>query len=382
MADFISGLLGMGDEDPMQRAKNAGLLGLGASLLQAGAPSLTPQSLGAALGQGVMAGQQMSGQAMQQARQQQIQKEMMGTMSGAQGGDTAARIAQLQKMALLDPKNQAAYLKIAEQLQGKSPTFTGEVSNAAMALFGTNDVSKLTPEQRSQVMAAAEQAQLRRAQAGRTSIQNIVGGPSLSPFETERDKAFAKDAQEWMSGGGQDTTGQLAQLATVIRSLESGEPLTGAAVAIQPDLLLALTNPKALQTRELVEEVVQRNLRAVLGAQFTEKEGERLISRAFNPKLKPEENASRVRRLFLQMASSAQQKQAMVDYANKNGTLRGFQGKMPSMSDFFAAIEGGEPSAPPTRTAPTAPLAAPPVTPAAPVRRQRFNPATGQLEDM
>jgi hypothetical protein len=166
MADFISGLLGMGDEDPMQRAKNAGLLGLGASLLQAGAPSLTPQSLGAALGQGVMAGQQMSGQAMQQARQQQIQQEMMGTMSGAQGGDTAARIAQLQKMALLDPKNQAAYLKIAEQLQGKAPTFTGEVSNAAMALFGTNDVSKLTPEQRQQAVAAAEQSRNRTAKAG------------------------------------------------------------------------------------------------------------------------------------------------------------------------------------------------------------------------
>lgn len=165
MADFISGLLGMGEEDPMERAKQAGLLGLGASLLQAGAPSLTPTSLGAALGQGVMAGQQMSGQAMQQARQQQIQKEMMGTMAGAggQGGDTTARIAQLQKMALLDPKNQAAYLKIAEQLQGKAQVFSGEASNIAYALFGTNDISKLSPERRQQVMEAVDRSKANAA---------------------------------------------------------------------------------------------------------------------------------------------------------------------------------------------------------------------------
>ena len=165
----MSGLLGLGsDQDPMERAKQAGLLGLGATLLQGGAPSLTPTSLGSLVGQGVMAGQQASQQALQQARQQAIQQEMMGTMGGiggGAGGDIAAQIAKLQKMALLDPKNQAAYLKIAEQLQGKAPVFTGDVSNAALALFGQNDVSKLTPDQRAQAVQAADEAKMRTASA-------------------------------------------------------------------------------------------------------------------------------------------------------------------------------------------------------------------------
>jgi hypothetical protein len=169
MADFISGLLGMGDDqDPMARARQAGLLGLGATLLQGGAPSLTPTSLGSTLGQGVMAGQQASQQALQQARQQAIQQEMMGTMGGiggGAGGDVTAQIAKLQKMALLDPKNQAAYLKIAEQLQGKTAAFTGETANAALNLFGTADVSKLTPEQRQQATEAADAAKMRTASA-------------------------------------------------------------------------------------------------------------------------------------------------------------------------------------------------------------------------
>lgn len=219
MADFISGLLGMGKEDPMERAKQAGLLGLGASLLQAGAPSLTPTSLGSALGQGVMAGQQMSAQAMQQARQQQIQKEMMGTMGGlgggqgGQGGDTTARIAQLQKMALLDPKNQAAYLKIAEQLQGKAPTFTGEVANASLALFGTNDVSKLNPEQRQQAVAAAEQARIRAAQAGATNV-SVSTEKTLGTVGAEQlIKMLADDRSKVAAGIGQaDAADRIAGL--------------------------------------------------------------------------------------------------------------------------------------------------------------------------
>lgn len=166
MADFIGGLLGMGDEqDPMERAKQAGLLGFGATALQAGAPSLTPTSLGSILGQSVMAGQQSSQQALQQARQQAIQQEMMGAMGGGQGTDAQGQIAKLQKMALLDPKNATTYLKLAEQIQGKTPAFTGDVANAALNLFGTADVSKLTPEQRQRASDFADERKLMLANA-------------------------------------------------------------------------------------------------------------------------------------------------------------------------------------------------------------------------
>lgn len=179
MADFIGGLLGMGgDQDPMERAKQAGLLGFGATLLQGGAPSLTPTSLGSILGQGVMAGQQASQQTLQQARQQAIQQEMMGAMGGGQGGDVQAQIAKLQKMALLDPKNQAAYLKIAEQLQGKTPAFTGDVANAALNLFGTADVSKLTPEQRQRASDFADERKLMLANAAAPRLSVNTSDPT------------------------------------------------------------------------------------------------------------------------------------------------------------------------------------------------------------
>jgi hypothetical protein len=44
------------------------------------------------------------------------------------------------------------------------------------------------------------------------------------------------------------------------------------------------------------------------------------------------------------MSTAAEQKQAMVDYFDQNGTLRGFSGKMPGVQDFYKAMEGETPT--------------------------------------
>lgn len=357
MADFISGLLGMGDEDPMQRAKNAGLLGLGASLLQAGAPSLTPQSLGAALGQGVMAGQQMSGQAMQQARQQQIQKEMMGTMSGAQGGDTAARIAQLQKMALLDPKNQAAYLKIAEQLQGKAPLFTGEVSNAALNLFGTNDVSKLNPEQRQQAVAAAEQARVRAASAAAPRMTVNTSDPT----------AVSRELRQIVN----DFNTQTADAQKVVKTFKTMEN--------------AVQNPSVAGDVSLVF-----NYFKTIDPQSTVREGE--YDTIINATSVPDRIKNYAQRLKTGQKLTEGQRADLLNTAKQNvmaiapqvqTTVDNYRGFVSTLGkDPDKVIRNPFEGILPPASGANRPPAAAPAAPAAPTRRQRFNPATGQLEDV
>jgi hypothetical protein len=172
-----------------------------------------------------------------------------------------------------------------------------------------------------------------------TRVNMGGGGLNLTPAQEAIDKKFADTYFDWQTGGGADTVANLAQVGTVLQRLESGQPLTGPMIGIQPDFVLALTNPNAAGAKEQVQEVVQRNLRVVLGAQFTEKEGNQLISRAYNPTLPPEQNAARLRKLFQQMALSAEQRQAMVQYYEQNGTLRGYKGKQPKISDFYKALE-------------------------------------------
>jgi len=172
-----------------------------------------------------------------------------------------------------------------------------------------------------------------------------VGGQQMTPGREAMDKEYAKEHVAWVSTGGADMSGQLAQIQTVLDKLERGEELTGPAIGMAPDFYLYLTNPDAIDARQRVEEVVQRNLRVILGAQFTEKEGERLISRAYDPKLSPEQNAARLRRLITQMRSAVDQKNEMARYFEEYGTLAGYVGKRPSVDDFYRAIEGQSRSA-------------------------------------
>ena len=102
--------------------------------------------------------------------------------------------------------------------------------------------------------------------------------------------------------------------------------------------LLGIVNPDAENAKEMVQEVVQRNLKTILGAQFAQKEGEQLISRAYNPTLSPELNARRLRKLYQQMEIARQQREAMAAYFNKNYTLRGYEGPQPNISDFYTAL--------------------------------------------
>lgn len=353
MADFMSGLLGLGnEEDPVARARQAGLLGLGTSLLQAGAPSLTPTSLGAALGQGIMSGQQMSAQAMQQARQQAIQREMMGAMTGTAGGTTAdvqARVDRLQKMALLDPKNQAAYLKIAEQLQGKAPTFTGEVANQALNLFGTADVSKLTPQQRAEAVAAADKS--RALAAPRVSVN------------TSDPTAVARELRQITN----DFNAQTADAQKVAKTYKVMEN--------------AVQNPSVAGDVSLVF-----NYFKTIDPQSTVREGE--YDTIINAASVPDRIKNYAQRLKTGQKLTDGQRQDLLNTARQNvlsiapqvqttvENYRGFVlslGKDPDKvirNPFTGIIDQGT-GAQTSRT-----------TPAAPPRRQRFNPATGRLEDV
>ena len=336
-----------------QQALTQGLLGGGFALLQAsqGQPGQGRPNLGQIIGQ--------AGPAGMQAYQGSFDRTLQEVLA-------AQKIEEAKRMQAQQRQQQEAIDEYVSTLpEDQQARFRAFPTQAAEAMFREPRVAPGSVGEFQAAKAAgiigpevtfAQYIEMKKPPG--TTVQNILGGDKLTPAQEAIDKKFAEDYVSWKGGGGQDTAAQIAQLKPVIQALEAGQPITGMKVAVQPDLLLAMTNPKALQSREQVEEVVQRNLRAVLGAQFTEREGERLIARAYNPKLPPEENASRLRRLFLQMSTAAEQKQAMVDHVDQYGTLRGFTGKMPSVQDFYQAIEGNSGKE----------------------RVLRFNPKTGRVE--
>ena len=166
-------------------------------------------------------------------------------------------------------------------------------------------------------------------------------GTKLTKGQEAVDRQFGKEYAEYQAGGGSaDVEKQLKQLDSVAADLSKpGNDYTGPAVGLIPEKARAFTNQAAVDAKNKVEEVAQRNLRLVLGAQFTQVEGERLIARAYNPSLDPATNAARVKALSDQIRTAAKVKEDAARYFEENGTLTGWKGRMPTLSDFESAID-------------------------------------------
>lgn len=161
----------------------------------------------------------------------------------------------------------------------------------------------------------------------------------------ELNKKYVPDLLKWESNERADAQKLILQLESVISVLSDpdGPNVSGPILNLVPDSAKAFTpdGRQAITVRENVEEVVQRNLKLILGGQFTEREGEKLVKRAFNPALSEEENLIRVTRLLNAMKVAAAAKEQMAAHFSKNGTLAGFdRSKIPSMSDFNFALDG------------------------------------------
>jgi hypothetical protein len=180
--------------------------------------------------------------------------------------------------------------------------------------------------------------------AGAPGAAGLPGAPQrvneklLTTAQKALDKEFGKDYSDFVTGGFADAQKGLQQLRGVLGQLRSGKGgLTGTfeGLATANRAIGSVIAPTALDAKESVEEVVQRNLRAVLGAQFTQVEGDRLISRAYNPYLGEEENAARLDRLANSMEKALKAKAAAAQHFEQFGTLANYKGSVNfSMADI------------------------------------------------
>jgi hypothetical protein len=302
------------------------------------APRHWTQALGSILQTGIgsyQAGQAARGQAAGQASGNQALAQML------MGGDGKAAMANPYSA------DQAMKVKAAEQASARS------LSNQERLMKMKLEAQNADPMRQLQMEKLRKEIQ--QVGAGGSAPSNVKEWQffsSLPPDQQQRylamkradplDKAYAKQyGEDVLQGGNIDATKNLSQLTDAQRRLESGkENLTGPMLGAMPESLRAFTNPGSVDVQDTVRDVVQRNLRVILGAQFTQREGERLIASAFNPQLEEKDNAKRLARLNTAMEQAIKSKQEAAAYYQQNGTMRGFPGRTKwSVSDFEKAME-------------------------------------------
>jgi len=141
------------------------------------------------------------------------------------------------------------------------------------------------------------------------------------------DRNFAKEYVEALSGDKLANAYKgLGSLKEAINQLKTKPGLVGGVLTYGPRFMREAFDKESIGLQERVEYIVQNQLRPVLGAQFTEKEGERLIARSFNPRLGAEENLKRLAALTAATEWALEQKMKALRYFEVNGTLQNYKG--------------------------------------------------------
>jgi len=280
----FSGLLGSSFADP----KTYGLLGASAKMLEQGGYSTTPRTFGQIVGSGLNAGLANYAQANKLFNRPKLQ------VVGGALIDTS------------DPNNpKVVYESKPKTSNTKFVTETGQVVDYSDP---TNPV-----------------------------VTNVEGykippkTPKIGEAKKAIDREFGKVYSKFVLDGGASVIGKnITQLQDASKILEThlreGKDLTGVYNSALPDSLRSFFNPEGVKVQQMVEEVVQSNLKAVLGGQFSEREAEQLLARSFNPRLLPEENIRRINNLQKSIELAFQQKLKAIEYFEANGTMDGFKG--------------------------------------------------------
>jgi hypothetical protein len=138
------------------------------------------------------------------------------------------------------------------------------------------------------------------------------------------DQDYAKDYLDWTTSGKPTLEKNLALLENAKKELASpeGQNLSGRFTGRKPDIF---QSEDAIRVRDNVQQAAQGSLRAILGAQFTENEGKRIMQKAYNPNVSPEENIKKLDSAIQELKAHAVNADQKAAHFEKNGSLKGLR---------------------------------------------------------
>ena len=145
-----------------------------------------------------------------------------------------------------------------------------------------------------------------------------------SAGQKELDKKFAGEYNDWLGQSGKPVFEKnIKRLDQALNILAKDPSLTGKDKGFLPDFF---RSPEYIELRSLVQSAAQGALKATLGAQFTQAEGERIMKLAFDPYLPAAENIRKIKSAIEELKSGADLVNQKAKYFENNGqSLAGFR---------------------------------------------------------
>lgn len=212
---------------------------------------------------------------------------------------------------------------LANMLNLKNPDQKAAMMQQLLPLLGAENVEKFI----SGVMqgAAEYDNKLGQIQASKESK-----GSSFTPAQETIDKKFGEFYADYaIKGSYAGTQDSLSKLTDARQKMQNmvGKKLLG---KTYQDVF----NPEFASLQEQITSTVMDQMRPILGAQFTEGEGKRLIEQSFNPKLPMEMNLQKLDFLMQRVTSVAKANEKAIQYyegEGKGATLTGYKAGIPAI---------------------------------------------------
>lgn len=242
-------------------------------------------------------------------------------------------------------KNRAAILDRANTIRRANPTMSKAQAEARAAMelgIPTGDVSAESAlTEAASASAAGLLPQQPPVEAKPVTAEETAGARARTAVETgltegqkSADKKYATDYNEWTATGRSQAQKSLNQLLEAERELETiaseGDGLfgltSGRFVGEMPDILRS-EQSRALQQK--VQASALAGIRAAMGAAFTEKEGDRVLGMAYDPKLSPSENLKKVKETLAELRQRITSAEITAKHYGNYGTTVGVEELMP-----------------------------------------------------
>lgn len=156
--------------------------------------------------------------------------------------------------------------------------------------------------------------------AGIAATAGILG--PATDAQKHVDTNYAKDYNEWTSTGKANIESNIKDLEDAKAALKKNPNLSGGLTGSLPD---RLTSNDVLRQRQLVRSAIMGSLRQILGAQFTEGEGERIFNTVYNEKADSKVNDQSLNAYLTKLKNIRSENEAKAKYYEKNGTLTKFK---------------------------------------------------------
>ena len=273
----------------------------------------------------------MAIQTMQEGKKKQEErrknyKEFLGTL------DPKSPFYDLSKAMGADKLDQLL-LKRYEMEQKQLQPSSSTAGRKDAEYFATLD-----PEQQRQFLIASGRMSPELAEEFR--VAKSPGGVDLTPGQRKLDERFATTAEAWFSKDAAQVDANIMNLEEKLSIIERGEAnVSGKLIGITPESLqpfLGQTEAKAFLGD--VRDIVFQSLKEKLGAQFTEKEGDRLVAAAYDPSLPEEINAKRLKRLLAVVKTMKESKSNMVNTWKNTGTLKDYEPPKATFANIYDAL--------------------------------------------